>query len=269
MRLHILLAFTCLSALACAKGNTFQGTGGNGTGGSGDTGGGGQTTGSTTTIISTGGSTTSSTLPPCDEQPCKLVSPQCGCADGEMCAIGDTGDRECHAEGDKQIDQECVGLFSCAAGSLCVQVSTQKSVCSPYCDNDNQCNGGICLIQLNDPSSPGQALQDVTLCSDDCDPTTAAGCPPGLNLGCQLGQESTGQMRVFTICGGTGPGGQAATCTDSEDCAAGYGCFTLSDMSQKCLKYCKPASPSCPGAATCYSFDPQLLYKGVEFGACL
>ena len=31
----------------------------------------------------------------------------------------------------------------------------------------------------------------------------------------------------------------------------------------------KPGSPVCPAGAMCLSFDPQLFYKGVEYGACL
>ncbi|MEZ4299730.1 MAG: hypothetical protein R3B70_32575 [Polyangiaceae bacterium] len=274
MRLHVFLGIACLaaSAVACAKGGSFEGKGGDG-GDAGNGGAGGGMTTSSTDGGTGGGETTSTTTgtptETCNESPCKLVSPQCGCSNGDMCAINNTGARECHVAGDKQIDQECVGLYSCVPGSLCVLVSSTKSVCTSYCDADNQCNGGLCLIQLNDPQNPGSLLPNVTLCSDDCDPVTAAGCPAGLGLGCQLGQESTGQMRVFTICGGTGGGGQGASCTDSEDCQAGYGCFTLSDNTQECLKYCKPATPACSGGATCLSFNPQLVYKGVEYGACL
>jgi hypothetical protein len=129
------------------------------------------------------------------------------------------------------------------------------------------CNGGTCLIQLNDPSSPGSVLPDVTLCSDNCDPVTLAGCPAGLGLGCQLYQEQMGQMRIFTLCSGAGNGAQGVTCSTNEDCAAGSACFTLSDMSMECLKYCKVNSPSCPGGTSCQ--DLGIAFNGVEYGACL
>lgn len=278
MRIHVLLGLGCLlgSLVSCATGGKFAGTGGGSSGGSGGSGGGdaGSGGGATTTTTGTtgggGGDTTSTgsgttTMAMCDEAPCKLVSPQCGCDGGDMCAINGTGDRECHAPGDKQIDQECTGLYSCAPGSLCTLVSSSKSICTAYCDSDAQCGGGLCLIQLNDPQSPGDVLAGVTLCSDDCDPVTGTGCPAGLGLGCNLGQQADGAMTVFTICGGSGNGAQGATCTDNEDCAAGSGCFGANG----CLKYCKPGSPVCPAGTTCLSFDPQLFYKGVEYGACL
>ena len=74
-------------------------------------------------------------------------------------------------------------------------------------------------------------------------------------------------MRIFTLCGGAGNGAQGTTCTTNENCAAGSACFTLSDMSKQCLKYCNFNSPSCPGATTC--LDLGIAYKGIEYGACL
>jgi hypothetical protein len=184
-----------------------------------------------------------------------------------MCAIGQMGKRECHAAGMTPLGQPCAGLYSCVAGSLCVQTSTSTSLCTNYCDADNQCNGGTCLIQLNDPANPGQTLQGLTLCSDDCNPVNGSGCPVGLGLGCGLFQEQTGAMRVFTLCGGTGNGAQGSTCTTNDNCQAGSACFTLSNMSKQCLKYCNVASPSCPGASQCQ--DLMIAYKGTEYGACL
>jgi hypothetical protein len=265
--------------VACAKGGAFVGTGGSSDGGSGgeqttSTGNGG-TTGSTTSTGATGGSggstttTGGTTTTMCDEAPCKLVAPQCGCPDGEMCSIKNTGDIACHAPGTKQLDEECVGLYGCDAGLLCLNASSTKSVCGKYCDDDSQCSGGLCLIELTDPSNPPQSLPGVTLCTDDCSPLTNAGCQANLGLSCQIGQEQTGQMRTFTICSGSGSGAQGSTCVDSEDCAVGSACFTLSDNSLVCLKYCNVGNPVCPGAAACSPFSEPLIYKGIEYGACL
>lgn len=275
MRLHVLFGLGCVlgGLVSCATGGKFQGTGGSSTdgGGGGDAGSGGETTMTTGATGGTGGgmTTTSTTsMETCDEAPCKLVAPQCGCTNGDMCALNGDGDRECHAPGDKLADQECTGLFSCAPGLLCTLVSSSTSVCTEYCETDAQCDGGLCLLQLTDPSNPNATLPGVTLCSDDCDPVTNSGCPGGLGLGCQLGQQADGAMTVFTVCGGAGSGAQGATCVDNEDCAVGSGCFTVSGAKQ-CLKYCKPASGVCGGGTTCVSFDPQLFYKGVEYGVCL
>ncbi len=277
MRARNLLGLSVIvaSLVACATGGKFGG-GGSGGDGSGAAGGGsGGQTGTTTTtpVGGTGGgmttTTTTTTTQACAEAPCKLVSPQCGCGAGDMCAIDDTGTRSCHVEGDTQLQQPCAGLYSCVAGSLCVQTSTSTSLCTSYCDADNQCSGGLCLIQLNDPSNPGGILQDVTLCTDDCNPITSVGCPAGLGLGCGVYQEQAGQMRIFTLCGGAGNGGQGTACTTNEDCLAGSACFTLNGdpNDQQCLKYCNLASPSCPGVTTCV--DIMIAYNGVNYGACL
>lgn len=278
MRLRMLLGLGCLlgSLVSCAKGGEFVGTGGSATtGGSGGDGGGAGQPATTSAggggaggMASTGSATTS-TMPVCDETPCKLVAPQCGCPDGEMCAINGTGVTECHSPpGTKQVDEECTGLYSCVPGALCTLVSSSTSICTAYCDSDAQCGGGLCLIQLNDPQNPGSVLPGVTLCSDDCDPVTGVGCPGGLGLGCQLGQQQDGAMQVFTVCNGSGNGGQGSTCTNNESCLPGYGCFNVGGTNE-CLQYCKPPNGLCSGGATCLSFDPQLFYKGVEYGACL
>jgi hypothetical protein len=278
VRLHLLLGLACSfgSLMACAKGGGFLGTGGSSTegGGSGGTAGSGGTMTSTTTTSAAGGGMTSTTtttstgMEVCEETPCKLVEPQCGCAADEMCAVINTGAIECHSPvGDVSIGQVCTGLYSCEPGSLCTLKSSSTSTCTRYCDADAQCGGGLCLIQLNDPQNPGQVLPGVTLCSDDCNPVTNVGCPAGLGLGCQLGQQQDGAMTVFSVCNGAGNGGQYATCADQEDCAPGFACFDTGVL--ECLQYCNPPNGICSGGATCVSFNPQLFYKGVEYGACL
>lgn len=267
------LSFLAMSLFACANGSKFNGGGSGGDGANGGSNGGttatstgGATTTSMggTTTTSMGGTTTTTT--PCNEAPCKLVNPQCGCAAGEMCALDNTGARACHAEGDTTHAQPCSGLYSCVPGELCVQTSSSVSLCSTYCDNDSQCGGGVCLITLTDPANPNVTLDGVTLCTDDCSPLNGSGCPAGLGLGCGIYQEQTGAMRLFTLCHGTGNVAQGGTCTLDADCAAGSGCFTVGMVNQ-CLKYCNFNSPSCPGATTCQ--DLKILHKGIEYGACL
>lgn len=277
MRARDLLGLCILAVglCACAKGGTFNGSGGDAQGGSGasggqtSSGGGGSSGGSggTTTTTTTSSSSSTTTTPACGESPCKLVEPQCGCDAGDMCSIDNTGARVCHAEGDVALGGVCTGLYSCATGSLCVQVSSTKSLCSKYCDADNQCSGGICLIQLTDPNDPNSVLPDITLCTNDCDPTNGSGCPTGDGVGCQLYQEQDGAMRTFTLCAGAGALGQGATCTDNEDCQIGFACFTVNMASQQCLKYCKVNNASCPAGTACQ--DIGLVYNGVAYGACL
>lgn len=258
------------SLVACATGGNFVGTGGSSSdGAAGGTGGGG-TGGDTTPTTGGGGSTssgtttttTTTTMEVCMETPCKLVEPQCGCPAEQMCAFNGTA-RECHAPiGDKLVDQECTGLYSCAPGALCTLISSSKSVCSKYCDTDAQCGGGLCALTLNDGS--GGMVPGIKLCSDACDPTSAAGCPAGLNLGCQIGQTEAGV--TFAVCSGAGAGTQGTTCTDEEDCAPGYGCFNTGTT--QCLKWCKPPNGTCPAGASCLSFNPAVYLGGVEYGVC-
>ena len=265
------LAIFALGLVACATGGKFQGTGAEGGGGSGgatssggSAGSGGMTTSSTSMTTS---SSSTTTTPSCAEAPCKVVEPQCGCDGGDMCTIDVDGLRVCHAPGDVALGEVCTGLYSCETGSLCVNTSSTKSLCTKYCDDDSQCAGGLCLLQLTDPNNPNGVLQDITLCTQSCDPVTSVGCPAGQSLGCQLYQEQDGQMRVFTLCAGAGNGGQLATCTTNDECQAGFACFTVNMATQECLKYCKVNNPVCPGGAACQ--DIGLVYNGVAYGACL
>jgi hypothetical protein len=265
------------SLVACATGGKFQGTGANSEGGSGGGGGdgGGQTTtttsaggggGQTTTTSSTTTSTSTST-PTCDESPCKLVNPQCGCPAGDMCAINQDLQRECTAPGSIPLGGACQFLYDCAPGGFCAGASSTKAICTEYCDDDAQCGQAICVIGLVDEQQ--NPVPGVTFCSDDCNPINNVGCPSGLT--CLLGQEEDGQMRTFGICRGHGNGAQGTACTDNEDCAAGSACFTLNDpnMSKKCLAYCNTSSPSCPSGSSCTAFNPQFVYKNITFGACI
>lgn len=267
------LAIFALGLVACATGGKFQGTGAEGGGGSGASGGetssgasagsGGVTTSSTSMTTSS-----SSTAPTCDEAPCKVVEPQCGCANGDMCSINASGERVCHAPGDTAVGEICTDLYSCETGSLCVNTSSTKSLCRKYCDSDNECAGGLCILQLKDPNNPPDGvLPDITLCTQTCDPVTSVGCPSGQSLGCQLYKEQDGQMRVFTLCAGAGNGGQLAACTTNDQCQAGFACFTVNMATQECLKYCKVNNPVCPGGVACQ--DIGLVYNGVAYGACL
>jgi hypothetical protein len=205
----------------------------------------------------------SSTGTPCEEQPCKLTAPQCGCAAGERCLLNQSGMRECGAEGSSAVGDAC---GTCQAGGQCL--TTQgMAMCRAYCDDDSQCNGpgGLCALEVND--GMGGTWADK-FCSENCDPVSGTGCAPA-TAKCEIGQESDGQMRFFTLCTGSGAGTQGAVCTDTGDCAAGYGCFNAGTL--QCLKWCSPfINPTCPGIAVCSAFAPPGILVGtVEYGACL
>lgn len=201
----------------------------------------------------------------CAESPCKLVQPQCGCAAGQACNIDGSpqGTRICVTAGSTPIGNACTMNDECVPGSLCVKTGDTISTCMKYCSTDSNCTspGGLCLITLNDGSS-GQ-IPGVTLCTENCDPSTNVGCPVA-GTSCQLAQEPMGQMRLLTRCGAAGFGTQGAACTDDGDCAATFGCFNAGTT--QCLKYCKVGGAACPGGLTCSSLG---MIGNTTYGACL
>ncbi len=200
----------------------------------------------------------------CMDTPCKLVLPQCGCLGGEMCTIDGSpeGTRVCVPEGSVPIGGACSGS-NCSAGSLCVATAGMKSTCRKFCSMDTNCTapGGLCVTKLNDGSS-GQ-IPGVTLCSDNCDPTTNVGCSVA-GMSCQIGKESTGQLRTFTQCTGAGSGTQGASCTNAANCAPMFGCFNVG--TSQCVRYCKIGGAVCPGGLTCNTVGKV---GSTEYGVCL
>jgi hypothetical protein len=295
MRPRSLLFFSSLLVLAssCAKASSTGGEGGDSSGPGGEPTTGSPTTGSNTTsgvnttgsdatsstgtdVTSTGSSPTStgsnvtstSSGPSCPDDPCKLTLPQCGCAAGEQCSVDGSG-RACIPTGSTQNGQSCAGP-DCAPGLLCVNTSDTVSTCGKFCDDDGDCTapGGLCIIGLNDGS--GNAIPGVTMCTENCDPTTNVGCPAA-GTSCQVAQESAGQMRFLTHCDGAGNKQQGATCVTNADCAPTFGCYRIStgpDVFQ-CLKNCKMSTQSCPAGAQCLFFQTPELVGNEEYGACL
>ena len=265
---------------ACATGSSYSGAGGeggsdpvtqgpgptsaasSGTGGAGqggaNQGGAGQSGSSTTT----GPGSSSSTGGGQCETPCGLT-PQCGCAAGEGCTIDGTGAHSCQPSGNVQPGGNC-SLDNCAPGGLCLGGATPT--CGEFCKTDSQCDapGGLCVVGLNDGN--GSPIPGVTLCSENCNPTTNSGCISG--TGCTFGQEPSGQMRFFTACRGIGSGTQGAACTTNADCAATYGCINTG--TKQCMKYCTVGS-TCAGGAACSPITINMLdiiIGGVQYGIC-
>lgn len=245
-----------LLASACATGGGQPGTGGaspeaGGMGGtaalggmSGD--GGGQ-----------GGAVT------CEEDPCKLTLPQCGCAAEQMCALIPAGGRECIDAGTVAPGETCAA-GQCTPGHVCVDNQTNgPPFCHEFCDADDDCSppGGLCVLTVGNDADP--------VCSQNCDPISGVGCSIS-GMKCDLGQEAGGQMRFFTRCTGAGTLGQGEICTSQSQCAAGLSCFNINGQPDKqCLTWCNPASPNCPVSTTCGSFGPPILIGVLEYGACL
>lgn len=244
---------------ACAEGSSL-------TGGDGGSGGSTSTTSATTTTT-TGTTSTTSTGPACSEDPCKLVAPQCGCAEGEQCTLaGLDGSRECKSEGTTPVGAVCTSE-SCEAGSICVNAAPPVSTCMKFCASDADCEapGGLCLITVSDGA--GGDVPGMTLCTDNCDPATNTGCAQGTE--CQIGQEQDGLQRFLTICSSVGTGTYSDPCTDNSDCAPTYACTGDLGGQTVCLQWCKVAQGICSGGLTCSPFSPALLIGSIEYGACI
>lgn len=201
---------------------------------------------------------------PCTEDPCKLTSPQCGCAPGDKCTLSGAT-RTCTPDGAKQIGEVCSGN-ECVAGSLCVTygaATNATSSCKNFCTSDAECQapGGRCLLELTD----GSMNLLATVCSENCDPVSTVGCAAG--LACDAAVDPGGN---FTVCRNAGAGTQGSACIGSngDDCAAGFGCVTIDSVTQ-CGHYCNVAAPACPGSGEqCLSFQTPLTIGGVEYGVC-
>jgi hypothetical protein len=198
----------------------------------------------------------------CSEAPCKLVSPQCGCPAGEQCTVDPMG-RSCIPEGDVAWGDLCMGN-ECEPGTLCINVTPTGSTCGKFCDDDADCEapGGLCLLTLNDGN--GGEIPNVTICTDNCDPTTNVGCAVG---SCQLFKENMGLMRDLTLCVESGAGMQGAACVDNADCAPKFGCFN-DGMNDLCLKWCKVNQPNCPAGTACLALQDPPILGNVEYGVC-
>ncbi len=257
-------------AVGSGSGETDQGSGASGPATSSQSGSGGAASGGAGSTSSSSGTDTSSssTGSPCAEMPCKLVAPQCGCPAGEKCTVNGGGDRICAPEGAAVTGDNCGVGNDCVAGSLCLTTSTM-AMCRAFCDADDQCAapGGLCVLQVADGNG---GVWPAKYCSENCDPVSGAGCAPA-NAKCEVAREASPGDRLFTLCVGVGASVQGASCMATADCAAGFGCFTLSDNSTKCLQWCKPNNnPSCGANTTCSPFPaPGIVIGAVEYGVCL
>lgn len=259
-------AAAALMTWGCAEGNDVGGEGGaqpseGGAGGEGGAIGG---------AAGAGGGGSGGAPPVCEEAPCKLIAPQCGCPDGNKCSVDNQGALVCAAEGEALLGEECDASDPCIAGLICVVTKSTAppvSTCMKFCETDIQCKmpGGLCVFELNDAN--GDPIESATLCTQNCDPLTNTGCPVP-ETSCQAAKEEGSTMKSYTFCTGAGLGGQGATCATAEDCQAGFGCFTVG-MELQCLKWCSSQSATCPGGTTCQIPDPAITIDTVAYGACI
>ncbi|MCA9605419.1 MAG: hypothetical protein KC619_07480 [Myxococcales bacterium] len=197
----------------------------------------------------------------CSESPCRLVSPQCGCAGGQGCYLSGAS-RVCGTPGPETEGQSCSGATACQPGLLCIGAGT-GGFCSRFCNSDTDCTGAgsICLLELDDGT--GTSIPGVTLCTNNCNPASpGVGCPS--TMGCEIYQESAGAMRIFTGCRPAGTAAEGDPCVDPEDCGPGLFCG-----SGTCYRWCRqPLGSECTGFTFCESFTDPAIVGGVEYGYC-
>jgi len=200
--------------------------------------------------------TTSSTGASCDEVPCRLVPPQCGCHSDQQCNFdSSSAGRECIPKGSTPSGSPCNDQ-TCEPGSAC-SGSTEglAQLCRQYCSSHDQCSGGECVHK--DATDP-----DVRLCSQRCDLTTSEPCPPVETL-CYIGGADGEQL--YTECFQAGAGLQGDPCTTATECAPTFFCSV-----DHCVRWCKMGS-TCPNGpcdfTLKYTGKPVIL-EGTQYGAC-
>jgi hypothetical protein len=260
---HFFIAIASGAALAaaasCGSSSSNEGSGGTTTGHAG--------AGGEGLPIDTGGNGGGGS---CEEMPCRLVAPQCGCTPGTMCSLDAGGQRLCTQAGSNGETEVCGPAAECSPGLLCAETTPTLSTCAVFCSADADCSapGGLCIVSLqNDRGAP---IPDAKLCTANCVPTTNRGCN-AVGTGCQLARETDGAKRAFSYCTGAGTGEQGAACAAADDCAATFGCFSLG-TDPMCLAYCDVAAPICPSGTTCVAvqIDNEDVIVGNEhYGACV
>lgn len=247
-----------LALVTCATGGGGKGEGGSGNTGAGDLGGVGGVGGVGGAIGGAGGAGGQGG-PPCMGLPCKLVDPQCGCPTGERCVFQDSK-KTCAPEGDKVASEACEN--DCKAGMLCLDANEGAgSLCHDYCIDDDDCDapGGMCLMSVT-------GLGPEKLCTHNCDPVSAAGCLDPSSK-CEIFTLTADPTAKLTQCVGFGTGSQGTTCTTTDDCGKGLGCFTDGTVTE-CYTWCMVDQPSCP-VGQCTGFQTPMMLGTVEYGVCV
>lgn len=201
----------------------------------------------------------------CPDSPCRIVTPQCGCAGGQSCYLVG-GARACLTTGTTAVGANCAST-TCVPGAICVNIASSGAsvpICRRVCTSDAGCPDGpgdLCLGGIMSTSD--------RLCTVNCDPATQTGCTAG--SGCSFFTESVDAMRTLTDCvAPLGAGGQGATCADDSGCQAGFACINTGAVMQ-CLHWCRrPGGTECGFGESCLSLGPPaIIYNGTEYGVCL
>ena len=217
------------------------------------------------------GGTSATCVPPTDNGVCDTFPRVCGCTATQNCTFDfDTKDSVCTPTGTTPPDARCTG-DTCTKGHGCV-----GGTCRPYCETNTACEGSPFrrCIQVSDEGTP---VVGYKVCSQHCDlrdPANTARNPAfgacGAGANCVLIDLDEGTTSCF---GTSGP--PRSPCTDSGDCAIGYGCST----NDTCQKWCRvgvnadcastPATPVCGGFGTRLHVLSGADGGRTEYGFCI
>lgn len=199
---------------------------------------------------------TDGALPMCDETPCRLVRPQCGCPEGEMChrvMMGSTT-RGCAAAGTSPDGADCSVSTECSPGASCVRAMTSVGQCLRWCTSSSHCPAGTTCTLL-------MVGSDVGACEPGCDPLSpATSCP--MSTACRVLRTTEfegGAAFHASVCGPPAGAALGSMCTTSLDCAPGSYC----EPGGACRALCDPMMP-CVTGAPCTPLNPPLG----ELGYC-
>lgn len=176
--------------------------------------------------------------------PCNVVT-QCGCPDGEKCALrmeeGVPPIEECVPAGSGRHLAPCTpGEDDCAPGAQCFELWAGEASCLAFCYSDFDCSESHpCELSLT-------GVDGYLVCTD----AYASACDLFTGTGCRSGDACTVTVRPLPdrlcappawhtglMCGPAGetpPGGDCTT----EPCVLGAGCHELAHGRPTCYRYC-------------------------------
>lgn len=188
----------------------------------------------------------------CEDSPCRLVSPQCGCAAGEGCTLNDASERVCEPSGPGGEGADC-SVDACQPGFVCGE-GPDYDVCLRFCADDTDCVGGEgsrCLIDFG----------VARACTTACDPVANTGCPSG--AGCTIVQTAPGSGDYFINCRPAGAAATGDVCGNELDCEGGNSCRSAAGP-RRCTAWCR-TDADCGSGETCVF---ELTVGTTTYGRC-
>jgi len=167
------------------------------------------------------------------------------CGSGSKCTFTDVSGAnnsatECIANGTVGSGRGCTTTpDNCAAGEFCIP---SLGYCAHFCRSDSDCPRGTSPnFSYCGTFNSVYAVGSVSQCTVPCNPVLAVGPSGCINpVKCDAWSLPSGDMASteYTDCGPAGAGTDGASCANSVDCAAGYGCVFTSGGGH-CRMYCR------------------------------